>query len=209
MKRRVRPVELYAALAGIIALGSLAYASGHFNQQFAPSEARSVNLVPETNPYGFAEKNNTTMFNLNAFYNESPPKFSVKIEPELVVSMNAALPKEETCKKIRYKKAPVDSVAVNDVPIAGDNWMRYRGYCYPHWLGEQKSVKLNLGTKYRGHKTINLNAIATDPSLFEIWANQLMALTGGIASRVAMRDSTSTGNTKVSGFLSRTSTSIS
>lgn len=98
-------MELYAALAGIIALGSLAYASGHFNQQFAPSEARSVNLVPETNPYGFAEKNNTTMFNLNAFYNESPPKFSVKIEPELVVSMNAALPKEGNLQEDTVQKS--------------------------------------------------------------------------------------------------------
>lgn len=184
LKRRVRPIELYAALAGIAMLATFAYATGHFTRQFVPSEARSVKLVPESNPYGFAEKNSTTLFNLNAFFNEAPPVFAVSIEPELVVSLDAALPKEQTCKKIRYKKAPVDSISVNGVPVSGENWMRYRGYCYPHWLGEQKSVKLNLGTKYRGHKTVNLNAIATDPSLFEIWANQLMTLTGGVASRV-------------------------
>jgi len=147
-----------------------------------------MRVEPQSDPYSLNKKTDTTLFNLNSFYLERPPRFDLDIEPEFIATLNASVPTEEVCKKIRYKKVPVNAVRIDGDIARGENWVRYRGFCYLHWLGEQKSLKVSLDKKYRGYGTVNLNAFRTDPSLFDMWAGQLMTLTGGVASRVGLAE---------------------
>ena len=183
-KSRIRRSELAFALLGLAAVLLLLYSAGSFQRVYVNSEEVVVDMVPETDAYGVTKKRNRTIFNLNEFYLSEPLKIDVSIEPEFLSSLNASVPKEKVCRKIRYKKVPLNSVNLDGDPVKGDNWMRYRGFCYPHWYGERKSVKLNLGKRYRGYKTLNANSVDTDPSLFDIWAGQLAALSGNLTSRI-------------------------
>lgn len=183
-KRRISLRDLTIALTGLLTIGGGFLAAGELGQYYVSEDEQVVHLDPVPNPYSQSKKLDPHLFNLNSFYYGEPPVVRVDMEPEFISSLNASVPKEQVCRKIRYKKAPVNSVSIDGTDMAGENWIRYRGYCYPHWYGDQKSIKLQLAENYRGYNTINLNAVATDRQLFEIWANQLMSVSGGVASRV-------------------------
>ena len=183
-KRRVSSRDVAIALFGLLGVGGGLLAAGELGHYYVSTSEQVIQLNPVPNPYSQSKKLDPHLFNLNSFYYGQPPVVRVDMEPEFISSLNASTPKEKVCRKIRYKKAPVNAISIDGTEIDGENWIRYRGYCYPHWFGEQKSVKIQLADNYRGYNTLNLNAIDTDRQLYEIWANQLMSISGGVASRV-------------------------
>ncbi|PIP83857.1 MAG: hypothetical protein CO113_01385 [Elusimicrobia bacterium CG_4_9_14_3_um_filter_62_55] len=116
------------------------------------------------------------------------PHFTLKIRPEFIRALNAAVPKGVRFSKVRYKKVPVESFAIDGNPVPGPNTARYRGYGHLHWAFRQKSIKVQTDKdrQVRGHRTLNLTALSTDPFFFEIWASEVLHRSGGVSSRVGL-----------------------
>ncbi|MFC1679549.1 CotH kinase family protein, partial [Elusimicrobiota bacterium] len=118
----------------------------------------------------------------------SLPEFRISVEPEFLRALDAALPDNETCKKVRYKKVPVKKLQLNGLVLEGPHSLRYRGFCRGHWGWRQKSLKLQAPKEHRisGYRTVNLNAMTSDPFLFEAWTGLLLYRSGGVASRTGL-----------------------
>jgi hypothetical protein len=118
------------------------------------------------------------------------PEFRVEIAPEDLAALNAALPsKEHWCSRaVRNTSVPAASISLDGRKIPGEFSVRYRGYCDWHWRYKQKSLKLTAkgGRPFAGYQAVNLNAMNSDPFLYEIWATELLRRSGGIASRAGI-----------------------
>ncbi|WP_186294188.1 CotH kinase family protein, partial [Bradyrhizobium guangdongense] len=122
---------------------------------------------------------------MNRFFRDIP-EFRIEIEPEFIRSMNAGIPAEQ-CSKIRFKKVPLKRLVIDGTEVGGKTWIRYRGFCADHWSSRQRSVKINIeGQSFHGYRTFNLNALAADPSLFDIWATDLLRRAGGVAPKMSL-----------------------
>ncbi|MFH2202533.1 MAG: CotH kinase family protein [Elusimicrobiota bacterium] len=117
------------------------------------------------------------------------PHFSVDVAPEFLRALDRARPPVPvSCRKVRYKYVPARGAGLDGEALPGPYRLRYRGYCAPHWRHRQRSFKLRGpgGRSPYGYRTLNLNALAIDPYLFEPWAAQVLYRSGGIASRSAL-----------------------
>ena len=167
-------------IAGALALVLLIVLSPSSGVSFFPDPVTSVSQprpMPTIDGGGF--------FGMNRFYG-GIREFRVEVEPEFMRSMEAGLPTEH-CSKVRFKKVPLKRLTIDGNEIQGKSWMRFRGFCSDHWNTKQRSVKINLqGQAFQGHNTFNLNALAVDPTLFDIWATGLLHRAGGIAPRMSL-----------------------
>ena len=187
-KKRVSRAEAIGTFILLCFTCALLWATGSFGLVSYDRHALPMAVEPRSDPYLMLKKTDPSLFNLNSFFNEKAPRFDIDVEPEFIETLNASVPTEAICRKIRYKKVPVNSILINGTEARGENWVRYRGFCFPHWLGEQKSIKVSLDKKYRGYDTVNLNAFQTDASLFDMWSGQLMSTSGGLASRIGLAE---------------------
>jgi hypothetical protein len=126
------------------------------------------------------------LFNYKNFYSKEPIEIHLKVRPEFIAALDAAVPEGRVCNKVRYKKVPIEKFKINDYVVNGKKWLRYRGYCYGHWITEQKSFKISLENEVLGYDTFNINALATDMGFFEPWVSQLFEASGTIAARVTL-----------------------
>jgi hypothetical protein len=111
----------------------------------------------------------------------------VEVQPEFLRALDAAIPEGTGCEKVRFKKVPLSGLVIDGQQVLQPAFLRYRGFCAPHWSSRQKSLKITLeGPDVDGYDTFNLNALETDPALFEPWATDLLLRTGGICSRVSL-----------------------
>ncbi len=120
-------------------------------------------------------------------------KIEIEILPEFIRALNSAVPEYNggvLCQKVRFKWVPVKSLKINGKTLNGRYKAKYRGYCYKHWVGNQKSYKIKVidGEKMLGRNTLNINAMNTDPEQFEPWSMYVFEQLGGITSRLGYAD---------------------
>lgn len=115
------------------------------------------------------------------------PEIRLTIAPGDIRALNAGIPADLACsREIRQKSVPVAEVSLDGKKLSGKFSVRYRGFCHQHWGHAQKSLKLQAdsGKPLYGYQTLNLNALNSDPFLYEAWATALLRRAGGIAARV-------------------------
>lgn len=112
-------------------------------------------------------------------------EFRIEIDKEYLLGLEALLPKKEKCLKVRYKYVPLKKISIDNIYPDGKAFVRLRGYCDTHWYSKQKSLKIRLKSdQLFGYKTFNLNAMTTDPMLFDKFYGDLLAKNGGISSKI-------------------------
>ena len=112
-------------------------------------------------------------------------EFRIEIDKEYLMGLEALLPKTEKCLKVRYKYVPLKKISIDNMYPDGKAFVRLRGYCNTHWYSKQKSLKIRLKSdKLLGYKTFNLNAMTTDPMLFDKFYGDLLTKYGGISSKI-------------------------
>ena len=111
-------------------------------------------------------------------------KIEIEVDQDKLENLYALLPKQPVCEKIRQKYINANSLKINGQIIFGKNRLRVRGYCSTHWSSSQKSLKVKLGQKFHNTSTLNLNAWATDPAGFDLYASKLQEANGAAAVRV-------------------------
>lgn len=112
-------------------------------------------------------------------------EFHIEIEEEYQLGLNASLPKKEKCLKVRYKYAPIKHFSIDKKIPKGKVFIKYRGYCDPHWYSNQKSIKIKLKADHLfGYNTFNLNAMTSDPMFFDKFYGDILRKNGGISTRI-------------------------
>ena len=157
---------------------------------FSPNIFRPAQVEKRSQPKIMFKSTESRKYSQNQFNPfESITKIEVNIAPEFIRALDAALPSfsgKLVCQKVRYKWVPVDSIVINGEKLDGRYKAKYRGFCSKHWGGKQRSLKIKVikGDRLLGRKTLNLNAMSSDPEQFEPWSMHFFKLTGGLTSRV-------------------------